>query len=176
MYTACSAANFDLVRSRGADHVFDYNSSNFEREILDVAHGQNHSFRYVVDCFGSDDTARTCARLIAKEDSFYHSVKAPLQEVFKKIRTEDSVQGTTAMGYLLLGEPVSMGGMDFPADPSLEQFSKSWTPIIEELVKQGKVKPHPHVLIPGGLEAIPGILESIAQGGTRGKKSVITVG
>ncbi|KAK5046507.1 hypothetical protein LTR84_008310 [Exophiala bonariae] len=175
VYTTCSVPNFDLVKSRGADHVFDYNVPNFEHEILNTAHGKHHSFQYVVDCFGSDDTAEVCARLISKENSFYHSVKAPLPEAFKKIRTEDSVQATTALGYLLLGEPLSIGGMDFPADPSLEEFSKKWTPVIEELVKQGKVKPHPHGVIAGGLDAIPGILESISQGGTRGKKSVVTV-
>lgn len=176
MYTICSASNFDLVKSRGADHVFDYNDSNFEHELLDSVRGNNHTLKYVVDCFGSDDTAETCARLISRDNSFYHSVKAPLAEAFKKIRTEDSVQATTALGYLLLGEPLSMGGLEIPADPSLEAFSKKWAPVIEELINQGRVKPHPHVVVPGGLDAIPGVLESIAHGGTRGKKTVVSIG
>lgn len=176
IYTTCSESNFDLVKSRGADHVFDYNSSNFEREILDSLDRGGQSLKYVVDCIGNDATAEICARLISKQNSFYHSVKAPAPEAFKKARSEESVQATTALAYLLLGEPVSLlGGLDFPADPLQEAWAKQWAPVIEDLVAKNKVKPHPPIVVPGGLEAIPELLEKVAQGGTRGKKTVVSV-
>lgn len=114
--------------------------------------------------------------MISQENSFYHSVKAPVPEAFKKARPEESVRATTALAYLLLGEPVSLvGGLEFPADPLQEAWGKRWAPVIEELVAKDKVKPHPPIVVPGGLEAIPGVLENIAQGGTRGKKTVISI-
>lgn len=176
VYTTLSASNFELVKSRGADHIFDYNDPGFEAQINEQLIKEGHSFKYVVDTIGSVESSTACAHLIAREDSHYHSVKVPVPEVFKSIRTEESVRAGTAFAYTLLGNPVLIPGFPtIPADPSQAEWAEKWLRNAESLIQARMLKPHPPEVLTGGLAAIPSGLESFAQGGSRGKKIVFSI-
>ncbi|KAF4966633.1 hypothetical protein FZEAL_10631 [Fusarium zealandicum] len=51
--TTCSPRNFDLVKSLGAAHVFDYRSNNLARAIKEAAPG----LRYVFDTIGNETSS-----------------------------------------------------------------------------------------------------------------------
>ncbi|KIX09320.1 uncharacterized protein Z518_00399 [Rhinocladiella mackenziei CBS 650.93] len=178
VYTTCSASNFDLVKSRGADYAFDYNDASCETQLSETIRTNGDSFKYIVDCIGHDETASFCAKFISTEGrgGHYHSVKAPLPEVFKKLRPEANVQATTALAYTLLGEEFHLPGMPpFPADLEQAAFAKQWQNVAEPLVLKGLLKPHPPLVLQGGLEAVPTAIVDVGQGKVRAKKAVFSL-
>ncbi|MCJ1268819.1 hypothetical protein MMC22_008707 [Lobaria immixta] len=54
----CSLADVDLVKSLGADFVFDHDSESCASEIRQASHD---SLQHVFDCISTDATAKTCA-------------------------------------------------------------------------------------------------------------------
>ncbi|KAF4338625.1 zinc-type alcohol dehydrogenase [Fusarium beomiforme] len=60
--TTCSPHSFDLVKSLGATHVFDYNDSDVVKLINDAALG----FRYVFDTIGHKTSSATASQAIDK--------------------------------------------------------------------------------------------------------------
>ena len=61
--TTCSAQNFDLVKSRGADEVYDYH--DFEKCVKDVKASAGDKLEYAYTCIGGEKPAKVskaCAR------------------------------------------------------------------------------------------------------------------
>lgn len=58
--TTCSPHSFDLVKSFGATHVFDYNDSNVVKSIKDVA----PDLKYVFDTIGNKTSSATASESI----------------------------------------------------------------------------------------------------------------
>ncbi len=72
--TTCSEKNMELVKSLGADHVIDYNISNFEEVLVD--------YDIAYDLLGdhvSDHAIEKCCSILKKtEDSHYITLTHPL--------------------------------------------------------------------------------------------------
>ena len=102
--TTCSPRNFALVRSYGADHVFDYN----DPKAMDLVKSQTHgTVKLCVDCISTDSSAAFCAAVLAP-GATYSSIgmsRCP----------RDDVKTEQTMGYSFLGEPWQQMGHHFPA-------------------------------------------------------------
>ncbi|THC96673.1 hypothetical protein EYZ11_003828 [Aspergillus tanneri] len=146
VYAVCSPSNFDLVKSRGADHWFDCNVPECVEQIQSVA---GSSITYFVDCVGSQESSNFCGKVLSPAGG--HNLKAPLPESFKALRPEEAAIAMTAIAYTLLGETFELpGGIVFPADKDEEAFAKKWAVVIEKLVLSQYIRPHPVDIRQGG--------------------------
>lgn len=176
VYTACSPSNFDLVKSRGADAWFDYNQTTCADDILAaVTKESSSSIGYIIDCIGNDASGTLCASILSPAGGHYHSIKPPVPETFKTLRSEETVTATTGLGYAMAGESFELPpGTIHPADLEQGEFAKEWAVLGEKLLAAGKIRPHPVSVREGGLEAVVAAIEEVRGSGPRGVKIVCT--
>ncbi|KAJ5593845.1 uncharacterized protein N7459_000053 [Penicillium hispanicum] len=169
VYTTCSPSNRELVKSRGADAWFDYN----QPDCIEQLKATGVSFPFIVDCIGSEESSVFCSKVLSPSGGHYHSIKAPLPEMFKAHRPEESAVATTALGYTMLGEDFEMPGIaTIPADPAQENFAKEWALLADNLVANGHIRPHAVQVREGGLDGVLRGLEEMRSSGPRGQKMV----
>lgn len=168
VYATCSAQIKGLVKSRGADEWFDYNSSGRFEQIKQIG----ASITLIVDCIGSEESSKFCSKVLSPNGGHYHSIKAPLPVAFKTLRPEDNVVATTALAYTLTGEEFVFPGMRYPADVAQGKFAGKCSRIAEDIFRGRKILPHPIVVRNGGLKAVLDGLKEIREAGPRGYKIV----
>ena len=130
--TTCSEKNIELVRSLGADHVIDYNKSNFEELLKD--------YDIAYDLLGdhvSDHAVENCCSILKKSsDSHYITLTHPLVTT---LDTKGILLGAPHALYLRQMQkrkfsPINIHWSIYrPSLSGLEQLS--------ELVQDGTIKP-----------------------------------
>ncbi|CAI7636990.1 unnamed protein product [Penicillium glandicola] len=151
--TTCSPHSNDLVKSFGADFVFDYSSPTVVEDIK--AHTRN-SLRLVLDCITTNDTMKLCYAAMGRAggryvalDPFSHTVAS----------TRAVVHPDWVFGMDLLGEDVAWPaphGRD--ADPVATAFGVVWNATLQSLLDRDLIKSHPMVIRDTGLQ---GALEGL---------------
>ncbi len=141
MIVTCSPHNFDLVKSRGADHVFDYKS---ETCALDIRNASNNNLRHVSDCISTESSAKICADTFGPKGGKY-SALLPVQSF---PRADAAFISTAA--YTVFGEPFRYGKKSFPAKKEDYDFGLKLGAISGVLLAEGRIKAHPHRVRPGG--------------------------
>lgn len=161
--TTCSSQNFNLVRSYGAIHIYDYNSSSAVQEIRSITGGK---LRYVVDCISTPPSADFCAATLSP-GGVYSSIG------LSRSPREDVTTHQT-LGYSFLGEPWEfLAGQKFPASREDFDYSVTFAKLSESLLAEGKIRPHPIEVKNGGLEAVPGGIEDLRAKKISGRKLVV---
>jgi len=89
--TTCSPKNFDLVKSCGATHVFDYSDFDVAKKILEA----EPDLRYVFDTIGNEKSSATALQAIRKEGGRLCTVRPD------KAFTENATKQTTATAVLV---------------------------------------------------------------------------
>ena len=69
--TTCSEQNFDLVKSLGAQHVFDYRSPDVGKQI----HKVTPDLKYVFDTIGTADSSTTASHAITESGGVLCTVR-----------------------------------------------------------------------------------------------------
>lgn len=164
--TTCSPRNFALVRSLGADHVFDYSSPTVGADIRAVTNGE---LEYVFDCISEGNSPAIAAEAIGPKGGKYGA----LLWVDKFPR--DDVAVAVKLAYTAMGEAFTKFDTEWPANPEDLEFAAKFWSVAEELLAQGKLKPHPVSLGEGGLEGVLVGMEDMRQGKVSGKKLVYKV-
>lgn len=160
-----SPHNFDLLKSRGADHVFDSNSPSL---VSDIRNASNSNLRHAFDCVSSETTSKVCAESLepnGKYSSLIYIEKLPREDVEKKL----------TVAYTALGEDFSFGPTAFPRSEEDFNFAAKFQTLVGELLEQGKIKPHPHQLKEGGLGGILEGLQELREKKVSGKKLVYSL-
>lgn len=164
--TTCSPKHFDLLKSYGADHVFDYRSPTCAADIRKVT---NDGLTYVLDCISTDETARVCADSIGVNGGRY-STLGPVENF-----PRGDVDNLFTLAYTAIGDTCHLGEHEFPANPEDFHFAVKFWAMTEQLLKEGKVKVHPVTKRPGGLEGILEGLQEMREGRVSGGKLVYTL-
>jgi NADPH:quinone reductase-like Zn-dependent oxidoreductase len=146
--TTCSPKNFDLVRSRGADRVFDYNDPSCGQKIREATDDQ---LCHVLDCISTEQTMELSAAALSSDSSL--SLRYVGLMIFKEFPRQD-VDAKWTFAYTVLGEAFSKIGMDFPAKPEDYEHTKMFWKLSHPLLVEGKIKPHPVEIRSGGLEGM----------------------
>ncbi|CAG8950320.1 hypothetical protein HYFRA_00006813 [Hymenoscyphus fraxineus] len=164
--TTCSPRNHELVKSRGADEVFDYNASDAAAKIRELT---GNKLKYAWDTVGIDASAVFCAEALSSEAGGHFGT------ILQNKIPRDDVKQTGTIMYTIFGETYDKFGIHFPASKEDFEFAKVWTALSEKLVAEGKVKPHPAQVGKGGLEGVLQGLEDLKNGKVSGNKLVYNI-
>ncbi|KAI0057235.1 zinc-binding oxidoreductase ToxD [Artomyces pyxidatus] len=139
-----SKRNFELLKSLGADEVFDYNEPDVAQKIRAATGGQ---LKHAVDTISEGATPNLVAGALS-EDGGVAAVILPVKESYPNVKAVHS------LAYQLLGND-----FDFPmkhtATPEHKQRGKKIAKLLEDILAQGQVKPNPVYLMPNGLASVP---------------------
>jgi NADPH:quinone reductase-like Zn-dependent oxidoreductase len=133
--TTCSPRNNDLVKSRSADVVFDYNDTGYGAKIRKLT---ENKLRYGWDLVGEPESLNACGEALSSDSTICH---------FASITTDESpregVKGKLTWIYTMFGEGFPKYEVEFPASKEDFDHGKMWIDLTEMLVAEGKVKPYP---------------------------------
>ncbi|KAF3003890.1 hypothetical protein E8E14_008702 [Neopestalotiopsis sp. 37M] len=171
--TTCSPHNFELLKSFGADAVFDYKSETCAADIKELTQNRLlHSW----DCTG--DGASICAAAMSDaEAGVYGTIMPADYEIIPKINPK--VKGQPFMrGYDTQGENYLWFGQ-IPVTPDLDEmrYYQYFLELTQPLLESGAIKP-PHTLVNKtgcGLEGVLKGLDEMEAGNISGAKLVYTI-
>lgn len=167
--TTCSPKNFDLVKSLGANAVFDYHDSEkCASEIRSfVEQSGLGDLELVVDCIGYFESGKICADALSKKGGMYLST-APWP--FPR-KDEDGVVTAFLQGQRPMGEEYLMMHQTIPVVEELYTGGKKFMTLTERLFREKKLKAPPVEVI-HGLEKVPGAMQDLREWKLSAKKYV----
>ena len=163
--TTCSPRNFDLVRSLGADEVYDYKDANAAAEIRKAT---DNKLKLAFDCISIEASAAFCDNALSTEGGEYSALLSV------KIEREN-VNDRSTLAYTTVGEAFSFGDTPIPAKPEDRAHAEKFIPIAEGLLNQGKLKVHPPKVGPNGLQGVMEGLKLLKEDKVSGEKLVYNV-
>ena len=163
--TVCSPRNFDMVKSYGADEAFDYNDPASVEKIKDVTGG---GVRLVWDAIALETTSDFCEKVMVKGAHYGHILMGKPKR--------DDVKVTSNLGYTAAGEEVKKIFGNFSKEDAEKDYDWiiKWVKVVEPLLAQGKIKPHP-VKAGKGLEGVIGGMDDMRDEKISGQKLVFTL-
>lgn len=166
----CSPRNFDLVRSYGAETVFDYNAPDVSAQIK--THTKNE-LAYALDCITTVASMRVCYAALGRAGGRYTSLD-PYPETVAA--TRKIVKAGWVLGPVMLGRDI---GWPEPhnrkADPEMFQFGVQWRDTLQKLLDEGFICEHPLEMRGGGFEQVLKGMEDIREKRISGKKLVYRI-
>ncbi|OOF93314.1 hypothetical protein ASPCADRAFT_398391 [Aspergillus carbonarius ITEM 5010] len=163
--TTCSPRNFDLVKSLGADVVFDYNAPNSAAEIRKYT---GDKLKVVLDTISTEDSAKFCDEAISTEGGEYSALLAVGIE-------RANVNDRWTLAYTSIGEDFMFGPELWPAKPEDKAFQEVFWGIAEKLLAEGKIQVHRPCVRPDGLKGVVEGLELLKADKVSGEKLVYNV-
>ncbi|PWY83905.1 GroES-like protein [Aspergillus sclerotioniger CBS 115572] len=161
----CSPNHRELVLSLGAEEAFDYQSATCATEIRNYT---NNTLEHVLDCVTEAASMTLCYEAIGSAGGHYIALD-PFPTHIQYTRRD--IKAEWLMIYSLFGEPVKLDGVyGRPARPQDRDFAAKLFPLVEGLLHEGRLQPHPIEIRHGGLGAIERGIEELRKGQVRGKK------
>ncbi|ETS80410.1 hypothetical protein PFICI_07939 [Pestalotiopsis fici W106-1] len=163
----CSAKNSEQVKSYGAEETFDYKEPGCAARIK--AYTKNN-LRYALDCITNVQTTTFCYAALGRAGGKYVSLD-PYSEHAAARRT---VKGDWVLGPSIFGDgstwPAPYGR---PPSDELRAYGEKLWRLAQELIADGKLRPHPARTLEGGLERISEGMEMVKNGQFAGEKCVV---
>ncbi|KAF5004820.1 hypothetical protein FDECE_8697 [Fusarium decemcellulare] len=168
--TTCSPHNFDLVKSFGAEAVFDYRLDTCTDDIR--KHTRN-SLKYVLDCISEPETMQFCYKCIGRTGGKYTALE-PFPQF---LHTRPTVKPNWVLGPTLLGKRIGWGPpFERDGDPDVREFGIKWFATAQRLLDEGKLRTHPVKLMEGGFGGVLDGLEILRKKQVSGQKLVYLLG
>ena len=155
-----------MVKSLGAEEVFDYKDPLCGKKIRDYT---DDELTLALDCVSEGNSGQICEAAISSKggkisyllDSGNHSRKD-----VERLRTS---------AYSVFGEAFDKLGAHVPAKPDHFEHGKMFWQLTEDLVRAGKLKPHPVKVGEDGLVGVFDGLQQMRDGKVSGVKLVYRV-
>ncbi|KAH0425407.1 hypothetical protein CcaCcLH18_10955 [Colletotrichum camelliae] len=147
--TTCSARHFELVKSLGAQHAFDYHDDNVVDSIKQAAPGPG--LRYVFDTIGNKSSSGLASRAIDESGGGLCTVrpgKANTEDVTKQTKVTDVLVWTAFL------KDHRYGSFHWPAHEADHKLGTEFFEKLPGWVEEGKIKPNKPKVIPGGLDGV----------------------
>ncbi|EHA55861.1 hypothetical protein MGG_08391 [Pyricularia oryzae 70-15] len=166
--TTCSPKNFELVKSYGADAVFDYRSPTCAADIKKLT---RNSLKYVVDPFSDLRTMALADEAMGRSGGKYVALESYQDTHDKKSKL---IERELIMGQMILGRAIKLPG-DYgkPENPEMGRWGVECYKSVQRLVDDRKLRPHPLRILDGGLEAILDGLEMLKRREVAAEKIVV---
>ncbi|KAK3168648.1 hypothetical protein OEA41_005096 [Lepraria neglecta] len=163
----CSPKNFDLVKSNGAEEVFDYRDQEFAGKIRASTKG---NLKYALDCITTVESTSACFNAIGRAGGKYVSLDPFSTYVAtRKVVSADWVLGPTIFGDGSTWPPPPRR----PGSDEVRRFSADLFAIAQKLIDEGKLRHHPLHVLDGGLEAVLEGMELVKSGALSAQKIVV---
>ncbi|KAF7908363.1 uncharacterized protein EAF01_004118 [Botrytis porri] len=166
--TTASPNNFELLKSRGADKVFDYNDPEVGEKIREST---NNNLKYVFDTISLPPSVAICAAAISSQSEPRAKYTALLPVDFPR----NDVDSGFTMAYTCWGEKFQRGDWHCPAKPEDYEFAVKFIKEVDSLISQKKVVPHPATVGTKGLHGILDALQLMREDKVRGTKLVFRI-
>ncbi|KAJ4039707.1 hypothetical protein NW756_004317 [Fusarium oxysporum] len=163
--TTCSPHSFDLVRSLGASHVFDYNDSDVVKSIKDTA----PSLRYVFDTIGNKLSSTTASQAIDETGGTLTTVR-PDKSLTENVTKQTKV--TPVLVWTAFNRVIQYKKAQFPASEDDHKLGAEFNEKLPVWIEEGKIKPNKPKVIPGGLDAVAQGFQEYRDGTISGYKLV----
>lgn len=148
--TTCSPKNFGLVEGYGADKAFDYHSATCGEEIRAYT---GNALEYALDIITEAKTIRHCYAAIGRGGGRYCGFELLDDQLMATMRK--SVKAEWVNGLEMTGMEIDLpGGYYRKANPELHLWFAELIRRYSRLVAEGKLRPHPVQVNPGGLEKV----------------------
>jgi NADPH:quinone reductase-like Zn-dependent oxidoreductase len=165
-----SARNVDLVKSFGADAVFDYLDPDCASKIR--AHTAN-SLRFAIDCITTPETVQLCYHALGRLGGRYVSLD-PFSETVAA--TRKVVSAGWVLGPELIGEEIGWPAPHGrPANPFAREFCVMWNKTLQGLLEKGQIRTHPQLVHDTGFEGVLDGLQKIREKKVSGQKLTYTL-
>lgn len=163
----CSSHSFELVKSYGAEAVFDYRAPDCAAAIRE--HTRN-GLKYALDCITTGESMQICYAMLGRSGGRYTALDPYPEAVAatRKIVKADWVLGPVMLGGEI-GWPAPHGR---PADMDMYAFGVKWSKTVQELLHRGLIREHPLLVQSGGLGGVLNGMEAIRAKKISGKKLV----
>ncbi|KAL1875156.1 putative secondary metabolism biosynthetic enzyme [Diaporthe australafricana] len=166
----CSPQNAAMAKSYGAEAVFDYRQADCAAQIR--AHTRN-GLRFALDTITTTESMQICYGALGRVGGRYTALDPYAHTV---AAARKMVKADWVMGPVMLGKDIAWPAPhDRAADPEMFDFGTKWRATLQELLDQGKLREHPLLLQPGGLEGVLDGMEMIKAKKISGKKLVYTM-
>jgi NADPH:quinone reductase-like Zn-dependent oxidoreductase len=153
-----------LVKSLGADHVFDYNDQDSPAAIGALTKG---SLNLCIDCFSQQSGYEFCSKVLIKGATYV--CIGPVQP------DRPDLDFKLCMGVLYFNAPFLFLGQTMDSPPEKFYSAVKFAEIAEQLLADGKIKPHPKEVRAGGLAGVLDGVQDLKDQRVHGKKLVYLV-
>lgn len=172
--TTASAANKQYLESVGADHVLDYRSPTLKDDVRALAGGP---LSLVFDTYPSDDSIGVAAAVLNHDGSARYIGLLPGIGIEQRVTAlNPKVKASSVLVYSIHGEPYWYEKEYFETKPADVELQKSFLPVAEKLLAEGRIRP-PRIFLNRGGKGLPGLLkglEEVRANNVRGGKLVYT--
>lgn len=165
----CSPKNFALVRSFGAEEVFDYTSETCAENIRSYT---KNTLAYALDCVSLADTTQLCHGAIGRAGGRYVALE-PYRE---KLAVRKTIVLSWLMVLTIFGREVALEGVyGREARPEDRKFGKQLFESVQKRLDEGRFRPHPVKVSNGGWEGVMEGVEMVRNHEMSGQKLVYAV-
>ncbi|KAI5807448.1 hypothetical protein DFH27DRAFT_608220 [Peziza echinospora] len=166
--TTCSPKNFDLVRSLGADEVFDYNDPDVVSKIKEAS---DNNLQHCFDCISDEKTLAICRDSMSPGGGNF-TVILPIADTSS---FPENIKVNRMLVYITLGLDFWFFGQLWKRDDRDVDFTIKWAEIVNRLLGEGKLKPLPVRVLPGGLAGVAKGFEQMIKGEYSAEKLIARV-
>ncbi|KKY25000.1 putative alcohol dehydrogenase [Phaeomoniella chlamydospora] len=145
--TICFPYNFDVAKSMGAKHVFDYHSSTVVEDIKKAL----PNLQYVFDTVGDESSSVTSSKAIRAQGGVFCTVR-PTGDYCKEINSR--VKVTPVLVFTAFLKPHQHKTAKWPASEEDHSLSAELFDSLLQWLQDGAVKPNKPKLM-GGLDKVP---------------------
>jgi NADPH:quinone reductase-like Zn-dependent oxidoreductase len=166
VYATCSPRNFDLVKSLGATHVYDYNSSTCG---ADIRRDSDNAIYLAYDCISEDSSIPIVSEALSSDSTTRKPIHHVLRQFLPIVR--EDVQRTYSLTFTLTGEPFGYkSGSRFEGSQEDFEWAKKFSKTIGKLLEDKTLEPVKPVVGEGGLEGVLKGIDLYRQGKVSGQK------
>ncbi|KAI1352955.1 putative zinc-binding dehydrogenase family oxidoreductase [Xylaria sp. FL0043] len=159
--------NFDLARSFGAEEVFDYNNPDCAKDIK--AYTKN-TLSYVLDPFTDAKSIALCYGAMGRAGGRYSCLEMYPDYILDR----KTIKVGFVMGPALLGHRLALSdGYERDEDPEMRAFGVQWYKSVQNMLDQGKLRPHPLRVLGKDFEAVLEGVDMLKRKAVSGEKLVV---